>query len=279
MDMKINGPKLTESRTEFKMEPTVSEASMRMSAKPKEAATDFNINSANGTDRANKSMEVTSKVTPKSMLLAGLAAAALAAAVWLPFAGDRGDALTDKENQIRAETMQSIIAAGGIAPETMNKVDALGALSALTPVSTQYAASQPQTNTTAAQAATQQQQATITPSQTQDFAGYVDPQVKENLTQQIESDQVRMVTFSLFDDRAQDGDIVTVHGYGFAYTVPLYHTPTWVQVPVPMKGPGSVTITGTYDGGGGITLGVGVPGATLPVPALYPGQSLTLPIQ
>lgn len=279
MDMKIDGPTTAEGSAEFKLEPTASEGSMEMTAKPKEAKSEFNINSDNGSDGADKSMELTSKVTPKSMLLAGLAAAALAAAVWFPFAGDRGDVLTDKDNQIRAETMQNIIAAGGIAPEMMNKVDALGAVSSLTSVSAQYTTSQPQTNTTAAQAANQQLMATVTPTQTQDFAGYVDPQVKENLTQQIEDGQVRMVAFSLFDDRAQDGDVVTVHGYGFAYTVPLYHTPTWVQIPVPMNGPGSVTITGTYDGGGGITLGVGVPGTTLPIPALYPGQSLTLPVQ
>ncbi|WP_186392770.1 MULTISPECIES: hypothetical protein [unclassified Pannonibacter] len=279
MDMKIDGPKTAEGSAEFKLGPTASDGSMGMTTKPKEAAADFNINSGNGTDRADKSIEVTSKVTPKSMWLAGIAAAALAAAVWLPFAGNRDDVLTDKDNQIRAETMQSIIAAGGIAPETMSKADALIAVSDLKPASTQYAASHPQLNTTIGQPATQQMLTTVTPAQTHEFAGYADPKVKENLAQQIESGQVRIVTFSLFDDLVEDGDVVQVSGYGFSYIVPLYNNPTWVQVPVPMHGPGSVTITGIRDGGGGITLGVGVPGATLPIPALYPGKSLTLPIQ
>lgn len=261
MDMKIEGPKLGSPGTNFTLEQSPNEPRGEMQEETADPKAGFDIGSDTAANEPKS--EAVSGISSKTLLLSGLAAVALAAASFFPFAADEEDIVSKADNQARIEATNTLIAAGGISSNTLNKTDAVKAVSALTSVAGQ---------TTSATAQ-------VTPPQAQDLQGYADPQVKENLTQQIEDGQVRVVAFSLFDDKAQDGDVVQVSGYGFAYTVPLYHTPTWIQVPVPMNGPGQVTITGTYDGGGGITLGVGVPGAALPIRALYPGESLTLPVQ
>lgn len=82
---------------------------------------------------------------------------------------------------------------------------------------------------------------------------YVAPKLTPGMTQAIASQVSDLYHLYLFDCCAEDGDIVTLHlnGEPFA-TVPLTHS--GVTLSVPIGAATSIGLSGTRDGGGGITV-------------------------
>ena len=81
----------------------------------------------------------------------------------------------------------------------------------------------------------------------------------------------------VWDDYAQDGDVVTVVSGNTKQTVSLLNAGTTVILPRPANG--TVTIVGVHDGGGGITLGIRGSGNPLFTPVMQPGEQLTLRVK
>lgn len=103
-------------------------------------------------------------------------------------------------------------------------------------------------------------------------------QEKQQLIQQIESGEVVMKALGVYDNLAEDGDVVHVVSGGISVQVPLYNNVQYVMVPVKKGHSAQFTVYGVYDGGGGITLGVVTPWGNLPSPAMEPGQSFSIAI-
>lgn len=80
----------------------------------------------------------------------------------------------------------------------------------------------------------------------------------------------------LWDFASQDGDVVRVSSSGYERQVPILNAPTRLAIPVVDGVP--VTVTGVYDGGGGITLGVRSGAMPMSLPVLAPGAALVVPV-
>ena len=110
----------------------------------------------------------------------------------------------------------------------------------------------------------------------------LDPLAAAAVKADAEAGKVKLVWLYLWDDRAEDGDAVTVTSGGMTVTVTLSNVGTEIALPVEniANEGGLVMINGLRDGaGGGITLGVQtVGGAPLHSPALNPGDVLPLPV-
>ncbi len=89
--------------------------------------------------------------------------------------------------------------------------------------------------------------------------------------------RVRLVWLSLYDSDVEDGDVAEIRSGGFSRAVRLTKAPVAIAVPV---GPdNTITVAGLVDGGGGgVTVGLVLPGGPLPLPPLSVGQTLRLPI-
>ena len=80
----------------------------------------------------------------------------------------------------------------------------------------------------------------------------------------------------LWDFAAQDGDIVRVSSAGYEIDVPLMNAPTTVAIPVDASK--TIKLSGTKDGGGGITLGIQSGNGKMSLPVITEGQVLSLPV-
>ncbi len=89
--------------------------------------------------------------------------------------------------------------------------------------------------------------------------------------------RVRVVSLSVFDSDAEDGDVAEIRSAGFSQAVRLTKAPIALAVPV---GPDSaISIAGLVDGGGGgVTVGLVLPSGPVPLPPLSVGQVLRLPV-
>lgn len=94
--------------------------------------------------------------------------------------------------------------------------------------------------------------------------------------QQLEKKQVPLVWITLWDTAAEDGDVVRVTSDGFRQEVPILHAPTRVAVPLPSSG--TVAVTGSYDGGGGITIGILSGSQRIPISYMRVGQTINVPV-
>lgn len=100
---------------------------------------------------------------------------------------------------------------------------------------------------------------------------------RARLAQDAQAGAVRLVWLELYDSDAEDGDAVEIRSGGFRRSVRLTQAPVRVGVPLAADG-AAVTLTGAVDGGGGgVTVGILLNGAPLPLPPLSVGQSITLP--
>lgn len=101
------------------------------------------------------------------------------------------------------------------------------------------------------------------------------PEQEKAIRRDFADGEIRFVTIGLFDDASEDGDVVALSAGGMQVEVPLMHGMNFTVIPAPAKGPLNVTVTGVYDGGGGITVsGVGSQGQ-IPLPHMAVGQSHT----
>lgn len=94
---------------------------------------------------------------------------------------------------------------------------------------------------------------------------------------QKSQEQVRLIEVTVWDSDAPDGDVVSLSSGGFTREVVLAKTPTIVYMPY--RGGGGVQVTGVYDGGGGITLGIRGSETPLMLPILSVGQVITVPVR
>jgi hypothetical protein len=80
----------------------------------------------------------------------------------------------------------------------------------------------------------------------------------------------------VWDNVAQDNDVISVSSGGFSTTVPLKSAPQVIVLPY-AKG-GSLMVAGVQDGGGGITVGLDLATGPLPLPPLRTGEVRVLPL-
>lgn len=84
----------------------------------------------------------------------------------------------------------------------------------------------------------------------------------------------RIVELTVWDDVAEDGDVVHISSLGQTYPVMLQHTPQVLYFPTTQGEP--IRIIGVHDGGGGITLGFTGSGQPIALPVLAEGQSIDI---
>lgn len=87
----------------------------------------------------------------------------------------------------------------------------------------------------------------------------------------------QMVELVLWDNVAEDGDVVQVSSLGYSQTIPITHAQQTMYFPAQYDVP--VTITGIHDGGGGITLGFTGSGQPVSLPVMAEGQVISLYLQ
>jgi len=87
---------------------------------------------------------------------------------------------------------------------------------------------------------------------------------------------LRLVSISLWDSDAEDGDVVAVISGGYRREILLTKAVQTVTIPVDQAS--LLKIVGVRDGGGGITVGIRGPSQEILVPILAEGEVLSLPI-
>lgn len=86
-----------------------------------------------------------------------------------------------------------------------------------------------------------------------------------------------LVWLTLWDDCAEDGDIVSVLSEEFGISIPLTHQPVRLAVPKPTDN--LLSVHGLFDGGGGITVALSTAHGPVPLPVMTPGQTLVVPVR
>ena len=99
----------------------------------------------------------------------------------------------------------------------------------------------------------------------------------QKIMQAADSGQLQLAWVTVWDNCADDGDIIQISSQGFSAKVNLHNTPTTVVIPVTSGG--TVQLTGVYDGGGGITAAARTLAGEIPFPPLDLGTSATLPLK
>ena len=103
------------------------------------------------------------------------------------------------------------------------------------------------------------------------------PAETRTLEHNLQTATERLVWITVFDDCREDGDIVEIRSLRYRRDIPMVHAPTSIAVPV-SAAEQAISLTGVYDGGGGITVAIRLNGQMVPVPRLRPGQTLSIPI-
>lgn len=81
---------------------------------------------------------------------------------------------------------------------------------------------------------------------------------------------------TLWDTDVQDGDVVRITSDGYSRDVTIARTPVTFAVPIPRSG--VINVTGIFDGGGGITVGMTSKGSPVALPVMSVGQVLGVPV-
>ncbi len=87
----------------------------------------------------------------------------------------------------------------------------------------------------------------------------------------------RLVWIEVFDDCAEDEDIVNIRTFSYSQNIPLFNVPTRVAIGL-SPGERNIMVTGIEDGGGGITVAIKTEGRLLPLPVMKPGQTILIPV-
>lgn len=98
---------------------------------------------------------------------------------------------------------------------------------------------------------------------------------KDALTQDLARPDVHLVYVTVWDDVAEDGDIVTLRSHGMTLQVALTNVPQ--QFVIPVSGTG-LDMDGVRDGGGGITVAIQAANDPVLAPLLDEGQSVHIPV-
>lgn len=87
----------------------------------------------------------------------------------------------------------------------------------------------------------------------------------------------QVVEITVWDDVAEDGDVVSVSSGFIGQEIPIFHQPTKVVLPLVTGRP--ITLTGVKDGGGGITVAIANGNTALANPVMREGETITIPIK
>jgi hypothetical protein len=101
------------------------------------------------------------------------------------------------------------------------------------------------------------------------------PEQRAQLQQQID-DGSRLVYLTFTDVMAEDQDRVKVDSGDFATEVTIWNKTTKVIFPEPAGG--VVNVTGTFDGGGGITIAITSGDTPVNLPFMTVGQTVGIPV-
>ncbi|GHU29565.1 hypothetical protein AGMMS50256_14730 [Betaproteobacteria bacterium] len=77
---------------------------------------------------------------------------------------------------------------------------------------------------------------------------------KQVLQAELDTGKTSLVWLTVWDNMAEDGDIISLRSDGLTLTVPILLKPQRIAMPRPASG--VINLTGVKDGGGGITLGL-----------------------
>ena len=100
----------------------------------------------------------------------------------------------------------------------------------------------------------------------------------QEILQSAESGKSQLAMVTVWDNSAEDGDILGISSLGYSVKVPLFHQPTTVIIPVTPGG--TIQFTGQVDGGGGgVTAGIRMSSGDVPIPPLDPGQTVSMPVK
>lgn len=87
---------------------------------------------------------------------------------------------------------------------------------------------------------------------------------------------LRLVSISLWDTHAPDGDVVAIVSAGYRREIVLTKAEQMITFPVDQAA--TVQVVGVRDGGGGITVGIRGPMQDILMPIMSEGQTLSLPV-
>lgn len=87
----------------------------------------------------------------------------------------------------------------------------------------------------------------------------------------------QVAEITVWDDVAEDGDVVLVSSGFIGQEIPIFHQPTKVVLPLVTGRP--ITLTGVKDGGGGITVAIANGNTALANPVMREGETITIPIK
>lgn len=91
-----------------------------------------------------------------------------------------------------------------------------------------------------------------------------------------QSDFNRVVALTVWDDVAEDGDVIDIITPNFTTQVMIRHAPQTVYLPAQSGSSLPIQIRGVRDGGGGITLALQGSGVPMSAPVLAEGQVIEL---
>lgn len=97
----------------------------------------------------------------------------------------------------------------------------------------------------------------------------------EHLLLEAEAGYISLAWVTVWDNYAEDGDIVEVSAGGMTHIVPILHAPTTIVVPYSIDS-AELQIRGIKDGGGGITVAARTATGSLPLPPMQEGEVRTL---
>lgn len=97
----------------------------------------------------------------------------------------------------------------------------------------------------------------------------------EHLLLEAEAGYTSLAWVTVWDNYAEDGDIVEISAGGMTHIVPILHAPTTIVVPYSIDS-AELQIRGIRDGGGGITVAARTAAGSLPLPPMKVGEIRTL---
>lgn len=99
---------------------------------------------------------------------------------------------------------------------------------------------------------------------------------RQQLQQALDDGKTRLVYLTFTDVMSEDGDRVKVDSGDFATEVAIWNKTTKVIFPEPAGG--VVNVTGTFDGGGGITIAITSGDVPVNLPFMSVGQTVGIPV-
>ncbi|WP_331404608.1 hypothetical protein [Vibrio owensii] len=106
-------------------------------------------------------------------------------------------------------------------------------------------------------------------------ASGLDEEKAEHLLKEAEGGYISLAWVTVWDNLAEDGDVIEVSAGGMTRTVPILNEPTTIVVPYSIDS-AQIKIRGVRDGGGGITVAARTANGSLPLPPMSEGEVRTL---